>query len=88
MQRQREKQTPCGEPDVGPDPRNQGSLFEPKAGVQPLSHPGVPPPNFHRIGGGSLSLRQMALINFCKSYILYRSYIFKELENTKDHLCF
>ena len=29
--RQREKQAPCGKPDVGLDPRNPGSRPEPKA---------------------------------------------------------
>ena len=40
--RQREKQAPCKEPDVGLDPRIQGSWPEPKPNAQPLSHPGVP----------------------------------------------
>ena len=40
--RQREKQTPCREPDVGLDPRTQGSRPESKADTQPLSHSGVP----------------------------------------------
>ena len=40
--RQREKQAPCREPDVRLDPRSPGSLPGPKAGAQPLSHPGVP----------------------------------------------
>ena len=40
--RQREKQAPCREPDVGPDPRSPGSCSGPKAGVKPLSHPGTP----------------------------------------------
>ena len=40
--RQREKQAPCGEPDVGLDPRTPGSGPEPKADTQPLSHPGAP----------------------------------------------
>ena len=31
-----------GDPDVGFDPRTPGSRPEPKAGAQPLSHPGVP----------------------------------------------
>ena len=35
--RQRKKQTPCGEPDVGLDPRTPGSQPEPKADAQPLS---------------------------------------------------
>ena len=39
---QREKQAPCGEPDVELDPRIPGSCSEPKADAQPLSHPGVP----------------------------------------------
>ena len=39
--RQREKQAPHREPDVGLDPRNPGSWPELKADTQPLSHPGV-----------------------------------------------
>ena len=37
--RPKEKQAPCGEPDVGLDPR---ITPEPKTNTQPLSHPGVP----------------------------------------------
>ena len=40
--RQREKQAPCQEPDVGLDPRTPGSCPGPKAGAKPLSHPGIP----------------------------------------------
>ena len=40
--RQREKQAPCKEPDVGLDPRTLRSCPEPKAGAQPLSQPGAP----------------------------------------------
>ena len=40
--RQREKQAPCTEADVGLDPGTPGSCPEPKADAQPLSHPGVP----------------------------------------------
>ena len=43
--RLREKQAPCGEPDVGLDPRTPGSLPELKADTQWLSHPGAPPTN-------------------------------------------
>ena len=39
---QRKKQAPCGEPDVGLNPRTPGSRPEPKAEAQPLSHPGMP----------------------------------------------
>ena len=40
--RQREKQAPIREPDVGLDPGTTGSHPKPKAGAKPLSHPGVP----------------------------------------------
>ena len=39
--RQREKQAPCGEPDTRLGPRTLGSLPEPKADAQPLSHPSI-----------------------------------------------
>ena len=40
--RQREKQAPCREPDVGLDPGTPGSRPGPKAGAKPLGHPGIP----------------------------------------------
>ena len=40
--RQREKQVPCGEPDMGFDPRSPGLHPGPKAGAKPLYHPGIP----------------------------------------------
>ena len=40
--RQREKQAPHREPDVGLDPRTPGSRPELEAVTQPLSHPGSP----------------------------------------------
>ena len=40
--RQREKQPPCGEPDVGLNSRIRGSRPELKADVQLLSYPGAP----------------------------------------------
>ena len=40
--RQREKQAPCREPDVGLDPGISGSHPEPKIDAQPLIHAGVP----------------------------------------------
>ena len=39
--RQREKQAPNGEPDVGLNPKTPGSQPEPKADAQPLSYLGV-----------------------------------------------
>ena len=41
-ERQRQKQAPCSEPDVGLDPGTPGSRPGPKAGAKPLSHPGIP----------------------------------------------
>ena len=38
--RQREKQAPCREPDVGLDPGNPASRPELKAGARPLNHSG------------------------------------------------
>ena len=40
--RQREKQAPCGKPNVGIDPRTLRLHPEPKGDTQPLSHPGAP----------------------------------------------
>ena len=40
-QRQREKQAPSGEPNVGLDPRTLGSQPEPNTDASPLSHPGA-----------------------------------------------
>ena len=40
-ERERGKQSPCGDPDVEFDPRTQGSRPEPKAHAQSLSHPGI-----------------------------------------------
>ena len=37
--KQREKQDPCREANVGLDPGTPGSRPEPKADAQPLSHP-------------------------------------------------
>ena len=40
--RRREKQAPCREPDAGLDPGTPGPRRGPKAGAEPLSHPGIP----------------------------------------------
>ena len=40
--RQRKKQAPSREPDVGLDPGTPGSRPGWKAVAQPLSHPGIP----------------------------------------------
>ena len=40
--RQREKQAPCREPDMGLHPRSPGSHPGQKAVLKPLSHPGCP----------------------------------------------
>ena len=48
-ERQREKQAPYGEHDVGLDPRTLGSRPEPKADSQPMSHSGVPIKSFRSV---------------------------------------
>ena len=40
--RQREKQAPCREPDVGLDPQSLGSGPWAEGSAKPLSHPGCP----------------------------------------------
>ena len=40
--REREKQAPCREHDVGLDSGIPGSLPGPKAGAKSLNHPGIP----------------------------------------------
>ena len=41
-QRHRQREAPCGEPNVGLDPRTPGSRPGLKVDAQLLSHPGVP----------------------------------------------
>ena len=40
--RRKEKQAPCRKPDAGLDPGTPGLHPGPKAGVKPISHPGIP----------------------------------------------
>ena len=40
--KEREKQAPCKEPNVGLDPGTSGSCPGLKAGAKPLSHSGIP----------------------------------------------
>ena len=46
--RQREKQAPCGKPDVALDPGTPGLPPELKTDIQPLSHTGIPPFSFKK----------------------------------------
>ena len=48
--RQREKQAPCGQPDVGLDSRTPVSQPEPKADAQPLGHLDIPKFFFSSVG--------------------------------------
>lgn len=57
--RQRERQAPCRELDVGLDPRTPGSCPEPKADAQMLSHPGILLPGILLI---SISFSSFAVI--------------------------
>ena len=56
-----EKQAPCREPDVGLDPGIPGSCPGLKAGVKPLSHPGVPGIIFLNEGGDTWVAQQLSL---------------------------
>ena len=49
-ERQREKQAPHREPDVGLDPGSPGPRPGPKAGAKPLRHPGIPSRDFLYLG--------------------------------------
>ena len=55
--RQREKQASHRKPNAGLEPRTRGSKPEPKADVQPLSHPGVPSEKFLNDSSPSWILR-------------------------------
>ena len=66
--RQREKQAPCREPNVELDPRTSGSFPGPKAGAQPLSHPGVPV--------------LMILFIYLKKYFIY--FFMRETEGERE----
>ena len=41
-EKQRQKQAPCREPDVGLDPRTPGLCPGPNTGAKPMRHPGIP----------------------------------------------
>ena len=76
--RQREKQAPCREPDVGLDPRTPGSHSGPKAGAKLLSHPGVPQQGSFKIylvifsgHGVVLCLHLLCLWFFVLFYCIY-----------------
>ena len=57
--RQREKQAPCREPDVGLDPGTPGSCPELQTDAHPLSHPGVPP---QKIFKSKYLIRKMKIV--------------------------
>ena len=57
--RQRRKQAPCMEPDVGLDPGTPASCPGLKAGAKPLSHPGIPNSGFYPRSILQISLRSL-----------------------------
>ena len=63
--RQREKQAPHREPDVGLDPRTPGSRPELKADAQPLSHPVPIACLFHVFGKGTNSSKTSVRSTVC-----------------------
>ena len=68
--RQREKQAPHREPDVGLDPRT-GISSEPKAGAQSLNHPGTP--STHILKKAANSWRHLGLLGVAKLIFLNQS---------------
>ena len=60
--RQRKKQAPCKEPDVGLDPATPGSCPEGKADTQLLSYPGIPLVLFFLLGVYLNPLFQLVLV--------------------------
>ena len=76
-ERQREKQTPHGEPDVGLDPKTPGSRPEPKADAQPLSRPGHPRCFLALIHNGSMCL---FIMSNCICPLVFCLYSLKKLD--------
>ena len=68
--KQKEKQAPCGEPDVGLHTRTPGSRPEPKASAQSLSHPGIP---------YFIILFYFILFYFILFYILFYYFLFLKI---------
>ena len=89
--RQRERQAPCGEPDVGLRPRTPGSSPEPKAEAQPLSHSGVSLCSF-LVDPCNISSRncergreQVCVDGFCSISLLFPSSAFLRLWTLVNH---
>ena len=79
--RQRKKQAPHGKPNAALHPRTLRSPSEPKAGTQPLSHPGAPRLNIlntfrHRILDQEVTLQ----IKIVKYLILKKKKQDRDLE--------
>ena len=67
------KQAPCKEPDVGLHPGTPESRLEPKAGAQPLSHPGVPLLHFLNSLFGRVKIVEFASLKGCHSASLHQT---------------
>ena len=65
-QKQREKQAPSWEPDVGLNSRIPGSRPESKADAQPLNHPGTP--NFDPFYSNAYSIRKENVKGYLKIF--------------------
>ena len=69
--RQRKKQAPCRESDVGLDPRTLWSCPEPKADAQLLSHPEAPIPDILIKASGIGKKRQ--ILKSSTSHVVLKS---------------
>ena len=65
-ERQREKQAPCREPNVGFDPRSPGLRPGPKAGAKLLHHPGI---SFSSVVNLMLSVMVKFYVSTCLDHI-------------------
>ena len=70
--RQREKQAPHREPDVGLNPGSPGSRSGPKAGAKPLGHSGIPKHIFiYSVGSLFSSGSGSHTVYLCSSHVLH-----------------
>ena len=89
--RQREKQAPCREPDVGLDPRSPGSGPGLKADTKPLSHRGCPMIFFSKhhlkqYANASPKHKNISYFVTFQTFKIYDSYPHHMVNSLLDHL--
>ena len=83
--RQREKQAPCREPEVGLDPGSPGSQ------PVPLSHPGVPKPKTFRafvlVATVNIGQDVQKSISLVSNWCSFQEWIFKFMSHSMPTMC-